>query len=135
MNKLISIILFLACSSCMSYSDNTQKQTIASVNVEHINMGILESNTLKDSSFIITNMGDSPLLIQNIETSCGCTTPHWTKEPIRTGKSGTIRVTYNAEYPGHFHKTITVFANIANSPLSLSLSGNVEYPDVNKQTH
>jgi len=65
------------------------------------------------------------LIIQVVETSCGCTTPKWTTQPIQGGESGEIRMTYDAKYPGHFNKTITVYANVENSPVKLSISGQV----------
>ena len=64
---------------------------------------------------------------QQVETSCGCGVPKWTRKPIKPNKSGEIEVTYDAKYPGKFHKTITVFANTDDSPVQLTISGEVEY--------
>ena len=59
--------------------------------------------------FEFTNAGTDPLVLKNVQASCGCTTPDWTKAPILPGKKENIKVTYNpAGRPGSFEKNITV---------------------------
>ena len=41
--------------------------------------------------FTIKNTGKTPVLLTNVQASCGCTTPTWPREPILSGKSGEIR--------------------------------------------
>ena len=43
--------------------------------------------------FTFKNTGTAPLIIQDVKTTCGCTTPEWTKQPIRPGATGFIKVT------------------------------------------
>lgn len=67
--------------------------------------------------FVFTNTGNAPLIIQNVQASCGCTSPFWTKEPIMPGKTGTVKASYNSEgRPGPFHKSLTVTSNASNTP-------------------
>lgn len=62
--------------------------------------------------FEFTNTGKEDLILQDVKTSCGCTTPNWTKTPIAPGDKGQVEVTYNAKgRPGQFTKTITVTTN------------------------
>ncbi len=76
--------------------------------------------------FTFTNNGASPLVVNRVQASCGCTTPTWTKEPIEPGKSGSITVTYNpAGRPGAFTKTITVYSNAADEQVVLIIKGEV----------
>ena len=50
-----------------------------------------------------------PVTLDNVQASCGCTTPQWSKEAIAPKKKGFINVTYNpAGRPGSFTKSITV---------------------------
>ena len=55
-------------------------------------------------SFTYTNVGDQPLVINQAVASCGCTVPEYTKEPVKAGEKGEIKVTYNGagKFPGHF---------------------------------
>lgn len=61
--------------------------------------------------FEIVNKGTTPLKLDNVQASCGCTTPEWDKEPIPAGGKSRIRVGYNAASEGHFEKYITVQYN------------------------
>lgn len=76
--------------------------------------------------FVVTNTGKSPLVITRVISSCGCTTPSFTKEPIAPGKSGEVTVIYNPTgrvYP--FTKTVSVYSNGKKGPLVLTIKGEV----------
>lgn len=76
--------------------------------------------------FEFTNTSKKPLLIQDIRTSCGCTTPAYTKEPVLPGKKGTIKITYSTVgRVGSFDKRITVFTNEPDNVYTLSIVGEV----------
>lgn len=70
-------------------------------------------------TFEFTNTGKTDLKIENIQTSCGCTTPEWDREAIAPGKTGTIKVGYNAAAEGHFDKTITIIYNNQNRQIRI----------------
>jgi len=77
--------------------------------------------------FVFTNTGKEPIIISNVVASCGCTTPSWTKEPIKPGKKGSIKALYNSQgKPGPFNKQITVTSNALTSTKVLTIKGNVE---------
>ncbi len=78
-------------------------------------------------SFEFTNTGDEPLIITNVQSTCGCTVPTKPKEPIMPGKSDKIEVKYNMN-PGPIRKTITVETNAKNYPngqVALKIKGEV----------
>ena len=75
--------------------------------------------------FTFTNTGKTPLVITNVQASCGCTTPNWSKEPIPPGGTGFIKATYNAASMGGFNKTVTVMANVEGGFKQLSIKGEV----------
>ncbi|MBF6640672.1 DUF1573 domain-containing protein [Flavobacterium sp. J49] len=64
--------------------------------------------------FEFTNTGTAPLIITNVQSSCGCTVPSKPTEPIAPGKTGKIEVKYNMN-PGPIRKTITVETNAVNA--------------------
>jgi LEA14-like dessication related protein len=64
-------------------------------------------------TFEFTNTGDAPLIITNVQSTCGCTVPSKPTEPIAPGKTGKIDVKYNMN-PGPIRKTITVESNAVN---------------------
>jgi hypothetical protein len=73
--------------------------------------------------FKFTNKGKAPIILNNVQASCGCTTPEWTRTPVNPGEKGTIKVTYNTNNMGAFNKSITVSSNAINSPIVLSIKG------------
>lgn len=69
--------------------------------------------------FVFTNTGNAPLIITEVEPSCGCTAADYTKTPVMPGQKGFVLATYDAEDSGNFSKSITVTSNTkpANSIL------------------
>lgn len=75
-------------------------------------------------SFTISNTSNSPIVIYQVSTSCGCTDADWTKEPILPGKKGKISVKYsNDEGPYPFDKTLTVYVSNVKKPILLKIRG------------
>ncbi len=88
--------------------------------------GTIDQGSDGSFEFKFTNQGKSPLVLSNVRSSCGCTVPSWTKEPVAPGKEGTIKVVYNTNNIGNFSKTITVTSNAKNSEVVLQIKGNVK---------
>jgi len=85
-------------------------------------------------TFEFKNTGDAPLIIMNVQSTCGCTVPTKPTEPILPGKMGKIEVKYNMN-PGPIRKTITVESNAVNvesGRIALKIKGEVIVkPEVN----
>lgn len=75
--------------------------------------------------FSFKNTSMVPLIIQNVESSCGCTIADYPKQPIMPGKTGSIIVTYDAENIGFFKKTVYVYSNTPEKRTTLTLYGEV----------
>jgi hypothetical protein len=78
--------------------------------------------------YYFTNTGNEPLIITNVEVTCGCTTPKgWPKEPILPGGKGEIAVAFSsAGKIGRQNKTIKVISNAVNPDgNNLSFSTNI----------
>lgn len=85
---------------------------------------ILIENGPVSCTFNIKNIGQSPSVIYNVVSSCGCTDVKWTREPIRPGGSGKINVTYSNDegaYP--FDKSLTVYVSDIQKPIILKVRG------------
>jgi hypothetical protein len=87
-------------------------------NIKHAGNGVYE--------FKFTNTGKEPLIISNAQGSCGCTVPTWPKEPIKSGESGKIKVSYDTKRVGPFTKTVTITSNGKTNPKTLTIKGSVE---------
>jgi hypothetical protein len=75
-------------------------------------------------SFQVFNKGALPLTLDNVQATCGCTTPEWSKEPIAPGASQTIKVGYNAAADGTFEKFVTITYN-GNASKQIKIKGRV----------
>ena len=79
--------------------------------------------------FLFTNNSGRPVKITNVQASCGCTTPAWTKDAIAPGKTGFIQASYNPKgRPGYFNKSLTVTTDLDSSPIILQIKGQVRVP-------
>lgn len=88
---------------------------------------ITETNGNATTVFEFTNTGVKPLIIRNVSSSCGCTTPEWTKKPVLPGQKGTIKAIYNPKNrPGSFNKSITVYSNAEKPRVKLTIKGVVK---------
>ena len=91
------------------------------------NFGNVESGSDVSYDFEFITTGKEPLVINNVSTSCGCTTPSWPREPIPSKGRAVIKVKYDSNRIGNFSKTITVYSNSTHSPVVLSIKGSVQY--------
>ena len=110
------LFLFLLLVFTVSIS---KAQPIAIFNRTQADLGTILWKSPTTTSFTVTNRGNQPLLIQHVETDCGCTAAEWPTEPIAAGESATITATYDAAMLGRFHKSISVYTNIDDLPIYL----------------
>ncbi|MCT4603559.1 MAG: DUF1573 domain-containing protein [Marinifilum sp.] len=77
--------------------------------------------------FYFKNVGESNLIIKNIESGCGCADFKWKKKPIKIGEESKITVEFNSKGRyGKQYKTITIFSNTLQKENKLIISANVE---------
>lgn len=74
--------------------------------------------------FEIVNTSNQPLKLDNVQASCGCTTPEWSRDPIAPGATAQIKVGYNAAAEGPFDKPVTITYN-TNQTKVLKIKGTV----------
>ena len=125
MKKIILMTLMLVCGMTTMMA---QKPAEIKFDKTTHNFGTFSEKEPKVScSFTFTNVGESPLVINQAIASCGCTVPEFTKTPIKPGEKGEIKVTYNGtgKFPGHFKKSITVRTNGAVEMTRLYIEGDM----------
>ena len=114
MKKLILTMLMAVCGLTV-----TQAQKPAQIKFDKTthNFGTFSEKDPKVTcTFTYTNIGEH-----------GCTVPEYTKEPVKPGEKGEIKVTYNGtgKFPGHFKKSITVRTNGAVEMTRLYIEGDM----------
>jgi hypothetical protein len=121
-------ILILALVTIFGFAANAQ--TGPKIEFKDKDNTIDYGNVSKDKddgvrSFEFTNTGDAPLIITNVQSTCGCTVPTRPTEPILPGKTGKMN-------PGPIRKTITVESNAVNyegGKIPLKIKGTVIVPE------
>lgn len=128
MKKLSFVLLtmILSITFAMAQNNNKQEGNAQFANTTHDFGKVAEEAGTVSCEFKFTNTGTKPLLIQDIRTSCGCTTPSYTKDPVLPGKEGIIKVTYSTRgRVGKINKRVTVFTDEPDKVYTLSIAGEV----------
>ena len=128
MKKFLTLCLLLLAGA-------THAQGVMQFSSDNHDFGNVPEGTMATHEFKFKNTGNQPVVIANVQASCGCTTPDWTKTPVLPGKMGVIKAMYNsAGRPGVFNKTVTVTSNATEASKVLSIKGSVLTKDQIKPT-
>lgn len=122
---------FLCCFLVMTNNINAQtnklkaKPNIVFETTSH-DYGVIFAGDNGEAIFKFKNEGKSPLIINNVVASCGCTSPKWSKDPIMPQQNGEIKITYNTNIISDIKRSITVSTNDPEKPrVVLILTGKV----------
>lgn len=102
-------------------------QTNLALSEPDFDFGKIKKGDVVSHVFEVTNTGKNPLIISNVQPTCGCTVPDFTKDPILPGKTGKITLTFDsANFDGVVHKTAEVYANVAKVPIELRFTADIQ---------
>jgi hypothetical protein len=90
---------------------------------ETIDYGKISKGANGVRTFVFTNIGDQPLIISKIQSTCGCTVPKKPEKPIMPGEKGEIEVSYDTKRPGGFSKSISILSNAKNKRKVIKIKG------------
>lgn len=91
-----------------------------------IDFGDITQGDKVEHTFVFKNTGDTPLMIQNVAVTCGCTAPNWPKEPIAPGNTGELKVVFNSTGKmGKQNSVVRVYSNASEPIEKVSLISNV----------
>jgi len=124
MKKFLIITSLLL--SAIVLQGQTKAANISFDNKVHNFGKIKEDGGTVTHKFAFINTGASPLIIQNVRATCGCTAPDWTKQPVPPGGKGYVAATFNPKgRPNAFTKSLYVTSNAASSSVRLIIKGEV----------
>jgi hypothetical protein len=127
MKKILFTLALVVAVGAASFAQTTDPNAgVFKFKEETWDFGNIPQGTPVKHNFTFTNTGKAPIVIQNVQASCGCTTPTWPKEPILPGKSDVIEVGFNAAAAGGFNKSITITSNSSEPTKMLYIKGTVE---------
>lgn len=122
--KTLFLSLALAFVSVLSFGQAKLDAPVKFDLSEH-SFGKIPQGTPVNYDFYFTNNSKVPVVIQDVITSCGCTTPVKPEKPIMPGKKDKITVGYNAAAMGPFEKTIYIKLEGQDAPVEIKITGEV----------
>jgi len=126
MKKLVTIMFVALFTVAVTAQEKVAK---IEFKTETIDYGTIEKGADGVRIFEFTNTGNAPLILSKVKSSCGCTVPQWSKEPIMPGESGEIQVKYDTQRVMPIRKTITVTSNAERPTVALKIKGDVIDPN------
>ena len=145
---IISLILCIGISSCSETEEKNLINTdlilnpvtangdadttvlpIITFKEEFFDFGVIIQGEKVSHTFVFTNTGKSNLIVSSVHASCGCTVPKYSKEPISSGSTGEIEVTFDSSgRSGLQSKSVTVSSNAQPSRVELRFVADVAVP-------
>lgn len=105
--------------------ENMDAYPVMSFDEKEFDFGEIVQGTHVDHMFTFTNTGNAPLVITNARSSCGCTVPEYTREPVAPGEKGELLVKFDGSGRGTVNKTITLSTNTEGVNETLRIKANV----------
>ena len=122
MRKLIAIVVFVLAGFATTQAQNSAKFEFES---ETIDYGIIKKGSDGVRVFKFKNVGDEPLIVEDVKSSCGCTIPKKPEKAVMPGEMGEIEVKYDTKRVGHIRKTVTVYSNAEEPIKALKIKGQI----------
>lgn len=122
--------LFLSFLGFLSLGLQAQNNPVAKADSIIFNNMVHDYGTIEQGGdgtceFEFTNAGKEPIVLTSVRSSCGCTIPEWSREPVLPGQTSVIKVKYDTRRLGVINKVIIVNSNAINSTVILRITGNV----------
>ena len=117
--------LYLKQITGIQYQEALPKTTLETEQAEY-DLGTVKEGTTKKQAVTVRNTGTSVFKLKGFTTSCDCTEATCDWKELQPGESGTVTVSYEAEQPGDFYRTVEIYGNIPNNSLMMSFIGTVE---------
>jgi len=79
-------------------------------------------------TFKVRNAGGAELVIDHVQTTCGCTVAEPSRKRLKPGEEAEIAVTFDTKYQkGHRQRVITLYSNDPQTPsATMTLQGDVK---------
>ncbi len=116
---MVGVALLLAGSAIAQQSSVPVNGPVIAFEKATHDFGDIMSGDKVEHIFKFTNTGNEPLIITNIQVTCGCTAPEWPRQPIPPGQKGEIRIAFNsAGKSGKQVKPVTVLSNAPSTQIT-----------------
>ncbi len=118
-------LLFIMLVSSLSVS----AKPVLNLSEEIVDFGpvILDhSQTAHAKMLEIKNVGDEPLVINQVSSTCHCVETEWSVKPIEPGASDSIKIEFTPDVSGVVSKKLIIYSNAQNRRTSFRVKAMVE---------
>lgn len=111
----------------ISGKKNPQKsrKTLIEIEQTDINIGTLNKLETKEIFIKLKNIGNEPFVIISVNSSCGCITASFDKQPVKSGNITEVKLKVTPTEIGFMKKTIKIHGNI-DKPAVINIQGQVK---------
>lgn len=93
-------------------TDSANFTRIQWIDSTHQNLGKVKEGSVLEVSWRFKNTGTKPLIISNVNASCGCTVAEKPEAPVAAGEEGVIKAKFDSkDRQGMQRKDVYVLAN------------------------
>lgn len=129
--RYLIVVLLLVGRAALAQENGTETTDGPVITFEEteFNFGDIHQGDKVTHVFDFENTGNAPLVITNVQTTCGCTATNWEREPIKPGSKSTITVNFNSAHKmGRQNKVISVISNSVAPLNQVKITTNVLPP-------
>jgi len=110
-------------STDVNISQNPSKEAFILFDTLNHDFGTIIEGEKVVCYFSYENSGEDDLVINSVNSSCGCTIPEWKREPLKAGEKEALQVVFDTSgRSGSQRKVITVRSNADNSTVRLTIT-------------
>ncbi|HEY6062064.1 MAG TPA: DUF1573 domain-containing protein [Chitinophagaceae bacterium] len=124
MKKISALFVLMTAFLAAGAQNQAVPEDVLQIKVTEHDFGMIPQGKPVYYTFEIVNTGKTELKLDNVQASCGCTTPEWSRDPIAPGATAKIKVGYNAAAENYFEKPITITYN-SNQSKQIKIKGTV----------
>ncbi len=118
--------IFVIFSAYAQEATETKNGPVMTFAEEKHDFGEIHQGDKVEHTFTFENTGNEPLLITNVQVTCGCTATEWPRDPIAPGSEGSITIMFNSTGKmGRQNKIITIVSNAVNPRNRVTIVTNV----------
>lgn len=105
-------------------SEDRGLKTNAQVEQQVFDLGEMSRFETKEIIVRLHNVGKNLLVVENVNTTCGCTDVSYDKQPIKPGACLEVRVAMSAQDEGFFNKAIYIqYNSVDNQKIKVNIKG------------
>ncbi|MGD9556149.1 MAG: DUF1573 domain-containing protein [Mangrovibacterium sp.] len=126
---LILLTGFLAWSCSRSDTGNKRAITIQAAADIHepviYEIGNIQAGSSRQFVVKLKNTRQTPMIIKQAQSFCGCTVPEFEQEPVQPGRCADIHIAFMPNQLGTFSKSVKIYLNFSEEPVEIKLTGEV----------